>query len=103
MKARTILLVLLSWMMTASAMAEERSTLFVNLADGSKAVGIFNLNDQPVPVNIAGALGKLGLAVPATVRDLWRQKNIPTDAEYLIPPHGVLYVKVLPSKQAEGR
>lgn len=27
-------------------------------------------------------------------RDLWRQKDIPTDALYVIPPHGVLYVKV---------
>lgn len=29
-----------------------------------------------------------------TVRDLWRQENIPTDAIYIIPTHGVLYVKV---------
>ena len=28
-----------------------------------------------------------------TVRDLWRQQDIPTDAIYQIPPHGVLYIK----------
>ena len=27
-------------------------------------------------------------------RGLWRQKDIATDAGYVIPPHGVLYVKV---------
>ena len=64
-----------------------------DLYDGSYAVGIFNLNDASVPVRLDGALAKIGLEADL-VRDLWRQKNIPTDAEYLIPPHGVLYVKV---------
>ena len=63
-----------------------------DLSDGSYAVGIFNLNDRSVPVQLDGALAKIGLKVE-TVRDLWRQKNITTDATYLIPPHGVLYVK----------
>lgn len=48
MKARTILLVLLSWMMTASAMAEERSTLFVNLADGSKVTFVLPIQKPTV-------------------------------------------------------
>ena len=64
-----------------------------DLADGSQAVGIFNLNDASVPVQLDGALEKIGLKV-STVRDLWRQKDIATDAIYVIPPHGVLYVKV---------
>ena len=64
-----------------------------DLSDGSIAVGIFNLNEASVPVQLDGALGKIGLNAP-TVRDLWRQKDIPTDAIYVIPPHGVLYVKV---------
>ena len=48
MKARTILLGLLSWMMTASAMAEERSTLFVNLADGSKVTFVLPIQKPTV-------------------------------------------------------
>ena len=64
-----------------------------DLADGSKAVGIFNLNGQSVPTLLSGALAKIGLEA-ATVRDLWRQKDIPTDAQYMIPSHGVLFVKV---------
>jgi hypothetical protein len=64
-----------------------------DLFDGAYAVGIFNLNEASVPVRLDGALAKIGLKA-AAVRDLWRQKDIPTDAEYVIPPHGVLYVKV---------
>ena len=64
-----------------------------DLYDGSYAVGIFNLNEASVPVRLDGALGKIGLQA-GTVRDLWRQKDISTNTEYVIPPHGVLYVKV---------
>ena len=64
-----------------------------DLHDGGKAVGIFNLNDAAVPTLLKGALEKIGIEAH-TVRDLWRQKDIPTDAVYQIPSHGVLYVKV---------
>ena len=64
-----------------------------DLSDGSIAVGIFNLNDASVPVRLDSALAKIGLDA-GTVRDLWRQKDIPTAAEYVIPPHGVLYVRM---------
>ena len=66
---------------------------YMNLDDGSTAVGIFNLNDTALPVWLDGALDKIGLQA-GVVRDLWRQKDIPTAAEYLIPSHGVLYVRV---------
>jgi hypothetical protein len=64
-----------------------------DLYDGSKAVGIFNLNDATVPVLLDGALAKIGLQAQ-TVRDLWRQKDIPTAAQYKVPSHGVLFIKV---------
>ncbi len=65
------------------------------LADGTLAVGIFNLNDESVPVLLRGALGKIGIDEDVkTVRDLWRQKDIPTDATYIIPAHGVRFIKV---------
>ena len=63
-----------------------------DLYDGSYAVGIFNLNDVSAPVLLDGVLAKIGLEFQ-TVRDLWRQQDIPTAAEYVIPPHGVLYVR----------
>ena len=64
------------------------------LSDGGKAVGVFNLNEGSVAVRLADALAKAGIRNTATVRDLWRQKDIAADDEYVIPPHGVLYVKV---------
>ena len=64
-----------------------------DLYDGSFAVGIFNLNDASVPVDLAGSLEKIGLRDVETVRDLWRQKDIPMGL-YHIAPHGVLFVKV---------
>ena len=66
-----------------------------DLSDGSHAVGIFNLNDSSLTVRLADQLAKIGLEA-GMARDLWRQKDIPTAAGYLIPPHGVLYVKVWP-------
>ena len=64
-----------------------------DLYDGTLAVGIFNLNEESVPVDLKGCLGKIGLDEVKNVRDLWRQKDIPFDT-YHIAPHGVLYVKV---------
>ena len=64
-----------------------------DLYDGGIAVGIFNLNDTSVPIDLAGCLGKIDIENVDTVRDLWRQKDIPMGT-YAIPPHGVLYVKV---------
>ena len=63
------------------------------LSDGSLAVGIFNLNEVSVRVDLAGTLAKIGLGDVKTVRDLWRQKDIPASA-YLIPSHGVRLIKV---------
>ena len=63
------------------------------LSDGSLAVGIFNLNEVSIRVDLAGTLAKIGLADVKTVRDLWRQKDIPASA-YLIPSHGVRLIKV---------
>ena len=64
-----------------------------DLYDGAVAVGIFNLNEASVPVDLAGALDKIGIRDVETVRDLWRQKDIPMGL-YNVAPHGVLYIKV---------
>ena len=63
------------------------------LADGGTAVGIFNLNEETLLVDLSVCLAKAGITSVETVRDLWRQKDIPT-GPYCIPPHGVLFVKV---------
>ena len=64
-----------------------------DLSDGSHAVGIFNLREFSSTVHLEDALGSIGLKTERA-RDLWRQKDIPTAADYLIPPHGVLYVRI---------
>ena len=64
-----------------------------DLYDGGIAVGIFNLNEATLPVDLAGALAKIGLEDIVKVRDLWRQKDIPMGL-YHVAPHGVLYLKV---------
>ena len=53
------------------------------------------MEPRPVtlPVDLAGALAKIGLEDVVKVRDLWRQKDIPMGL-YHIAPHGVLYLKV---------
>ena len=63
------------------------------LADGSKAVGIFNLGDGTVPMDLAGSLDKMGITGYKTVRDLWRQKDL-TMGTYEVPSHGVMFLKV---------
>ena len=65
------------------------------LADGSKAIGIFNLGDKMLKQSIH--LSEIGLTGNYTIRDLWRQKNMASGntIETSIPSHGVLLVKLI--------
>jgi alpha-galactosidase len=66
------------------------------LADGSKAVGLFNLGNQPA--SMAATWSELGISVAQTVRDLWRQKDLgefPTRFETIVAPHGVVLVRTI--------
>jgi len=69
-----------------------------DMADGSKAVGLFNLDDRE-PRTVTVRWSDLGLAGPHTVRDLWRQKDLGTfdgkfEARVLV--HGVVLVRISP-------
>lgn len=65
------------------------------LADGSYAVGIFNVGDEDVNVDMQRYLPQMGAQRLIAVRDLWRQKNLSTtDLRYFLPSHGVKYLKV---------
>jgi alpha-galactosidase len=67
------------------------------LADGSKAVGLFNLDE--VPITVTAKWSDLGVTGNQVVRDLWRQKDLGTfEGEYAaeIPRHGCLLLKVAP-------
>jgi len=65
------------------------------LADGSKAVGIFNRHQLPLMAHVD--LRTLGFAHGAKARDLWLKKDLGTiDSPYTveIPAHGVLFLKL---------
>jgi alpha-galactosidase len=70
-----------------------------DLADGSKAVGLFNLGDdvQDVAVNFSD----LKLTGKQAVRDLWRQKDVGEFGDRYsvrVSGHGVVLVKITPVK-----
>jgi alpha-galactosidase len=70
-----------------------------NLADGSKAVGLFNLGDAPASVTARWA--DLKLSGAQQVRDLWRQKELGQFSDQFqltVAPHGAELVKLTPVK-----
>jgi alpha-galactosidase len=65
------------------------------LADGSKAVGIFNR--QPSPLNATVDFKQLGFNSAVKARDLWQQKDLGTLGHAYtakIPGHGVILLRV---------
>ena len=77
--------------------ADDEMVMVKELEDGSKAVGLFNLG--LVPKDISIAFKDLGIGDKATVRDLWRQKDLGIfDTRYAgkVNPHGVVMVRVRP-------
>jgi alpha-galactosidase len=69
------------------------------LADGNKAVGIFNLSNKYR--NIQLNWREIHLANPAKLRDVWRQQDMKLSGDTytsFIPAHGVSLVKVQPVK-----
>ena len=69
------------------------------LADGSRAVGLFNLARVAREVRVGWS--DLGITGPRRVRDLWRQQDLGTfDAQYAVsvPAHGVVLVRLTPTK-----
>jgi len=63
------------------------------LADGAIAVGIFNVGDKDLQVDLQALIP---IKKPAkTIRDLWRQKNLsPSELNCTIPLHGCRLLKV---------
>ena len=70
------------------------------LEDGSIAVGLFNLTEEPS--SISATWKDLGRTGRQTVRDVWRQKNIGISEEKYesrVPPHGVVLVRMTELKK----
>ena len=63
------------------------------LADGSQAVGIFNVSDKDITYDLKNYQPAINARI---VRDLWRQKNLsPNERTWIIPPHGCRYLKLM--------
>lgn len=82
-----------------SLTADGETRIYVkSLADGSKAVGFFNLSEKDTTISVRWS--SLRISGPQVVRDLWRQKNLGTfDSEFKISvaPHGAELVRVRPA------
>jgi alpha-galactosidase len=81
------------------ALVDGRKQVYVKeLADGSYAVGFFNL--AQVPQQIAVSWARLGLKPPGRVRDLWRQQDLARpgdDYAVEVPRHGAFLIRVWPA------
>jgi len=67
------------------------------MEDGSLAVGLFNLAEQPRTITVTWK--DLGLTGPQRVRDLWRQKDLaPADrsCNATVNRHGVMLLRLWP-------
>jgi alpha-galactosidase len=65
------------------------------LADGSKAVGLFNRSGSGLPISVRFAA--IGVGRSAQVRDLWARKDLGTMTEKYtaqVPRHGAVLIKV---------
>ncbi|MCL5287334.1 MAG: glycoside hydrolase family 27 protein [Acidobacteria bacterium] len=65
------------------------------LADGSRAVGLFNLGTSNMTMTVY--FREIGVGESATVRDLWARKDLGTFKDSFtatVPRHGVVFVKV---------
>jgi alpha-galactosidase len=76
------------------------------LADGSVAVGLFNLDAAATTCSVkwndlTAKFNDLKPGGKQTVRDLWRQKDLGVFDEKFeasVPPHGVVLVRIAPAK-----
>jgi len=65
------------------------------LADGSKAVGLFNRHAQPMEIRVS--FRQLGFPGPVQVRDVWNGSSLGTiqdDYQARVPGHGVVFLRV---------
>jgi len=84
---------------TRVAAVGEHEVWAKDMADGSKAVGLFNRGQAPATVTAEWSA--LAVKGPQKLRDLWRQKDLGAfDGKYeaTVPSHGVLLLRLWPEK-----
>jgi alpha-galactosidase len=80
-------------------LTDETFIMIKDLADGSKAVGLFNRGEFPAELTAPWSL--VGVSGPRQVRDLWREKDMGTFSDEFrctVGRHGVVFVSVRPPK-----
>lgn len=73
------------------------------MADGSKAVGLFNREQGTIP--IAVQFRDIGLGANSCVRDLWARKDLGRFHESFtaeVPQRGVVMIRISPCERAEA-
>lgn len=83
---------------------ETYATYLKPLEDGSVAIALFNLSEEPKTIGFIPR--SIGLPTRQTVRDLWRQKDIATVEfderwETEVAPHGCAFVRLYPGITGE--
>ena len=77
------------------AKSDDTEVWVKDLADGSKAVALFNRDEVEQPVTATWA--DIGVTGPQAVRDLWRQKDVGQMSDTFtatVPRHGVMFVRI---------
>ncbi len=75
--------------------------LVKDLEDGSKAIGLFNLQREPVTLSVSWS--DLQLSGKQMARDLWQQKdvgNVDGQFEVIVHPHGVVLIRLTPAAKS---
>jgi alpha-galactosidase len=73
------------------------------LGDGSKAVGLFNLGDEPKEITLNWA--DMGICGDQIIRDVWRQADLGkfnNSFSTTVLPHGVVLLKVTNKKSGNN-
>jgi len=84
---------------TVVHLAPQTFLMVKELADGTKAVGLFNQGE--VPAHVSANWSAIGMKENQIVRDLWRQQELGTFTNEFsaeIPRHGVSLVRLQPVK-----
>lgn len=95
---------LLGRMATCVANEGDTRVYAKEMADGSLAVGLFNVGDETLPVSITWS--QLKLTVPQQVRDLWRQQDLGVQTNgyaAAIPRHGCALLRVAAAQSGQRR
>ena len=69
------------------------------MEDGTKAVGLINLGEEPAPITVKWS--DLGLTGPQRIRDLWRQKDLGVHTDTFsakVNRHGVVMIRLTPAQ-----